>query len=230
VRGVLAFPYSAAFSAFGAAAADYEHHYTRAVNVVVSEDFDDDEALAAGDRINSAWEALEDQALGQMAKEGFSRDQVRLRHTALVRYGRQLNDLTVQSPVVRVDGRLALRQLIQAFEDEYVRTYAEGAQYPRAGYEIFEVGLTATTAKVKPMLRTYDRRSRSVSDSQRGVRRAFFDGEWHEATVHDWRRLANGNVVQGPAIVEESTTTLVVPPGRSGRVDEYKTIWLEEAI
>ena len=36
LKAVLTFPYAAVFSAFGAAAADYEHHYHRAVNVVVA--------------------------------------------------------------------------------------------------------------------------------------------------------------------------------------------------
>ncbi len=34
--------------------------------------------------------------------------------------------------------------------------------------------------------------------------------------------------VSGPVIVEDPTTTLVVPPGRRIRLDEYRTIWMEE--
>ena len=103
LKAVLTFPYAAVFSAFGAAAADYEHHYHRAVNVVVAPGADDEELAEHGARLSRAWERMEHEALAQMNDEGMAADEVRLRHVAMVRYGRQLNDLIVPSPVTRCD-------------------------------------------------------------------------------------------------------------------------------
>src|SRR2546430_13181590 len=91
----LTFPYAAAFSAFGAAAADYEHHYHRAVNLVIPPAASEGDKQAVAGSISTAWARLEEQALGQMQTEGVSPEQVHLRHLAMVRYGRQLNDLVV---------------------------------------------------------------------------------------------------------------------------------------
>jgi 5-oxoprolinase (ATP-hydrolysing) len=41
----------------------------------------------------------------------------------------------------------------------------------------------------------------------------FFDGQWLETTLFDRERLGPGQRVQGPAIVVERTTTIVVEPG-----------------
>jgi N-methylhydantoinase A len=54
-------------------------------------------------------------------------------------------------------------------------------------------------------------------------------GEWQETPVFELSRLRAGNALEGPAIVEDPTTTLVVPPGRRIRLDEYRTIWMEGA-
>ena len=37
--------------------------------------------------------------------------------------------------------------------------------------------------------------------------------------VYDYARLRHGHVITGPAVIEVSTTTVVVPPGMTGRVD-----------
>jgi acetone carboxylase beta subunit len=228
LQGVLTFPYAAVFSAFGAAAADYEHHYTRAVNVVVPPGVPADEAIELGARLSAAWERLEDQALDQMKKEGFDRGSVSLRPLAMIRYGRQLNDLILTSPVTRVKTSEDLQRLLTAFEDSYARIFAPGAQFPQAGFEIFEVGVVASAAKVKPRLMQHPDQGRSASSAMKGPRGAYFDGAWVQTPTYEWQRLASGNQVEGPAIVEDPTTTLVVPPDGRIRVDEYRSLWLEE--
>ena len=150
LRAVLTFPYAAAFSAYGASTADYEHHYNRAVNVVIPPDAKEDDLLAAGRRISEAWERLEQQAIDQMVLEGFDKEEVSIKHLAMVRYGRQLNDFITPSPVGRCETAADLLAVIAAFEELYARVFAKGAQFPQAGYEIFEVGLVASAQKIKP--------------------------------------------------------------------------------
>jgi acetone carboxylase beta subunit len=227
LKAVLTFPYAAAFSAFGASTADYEHHYHRAVNVVVSPNADDEELVAAGARISNAWERLEQQAIDQMVLEGFAREEVVIKPLAMVRYGRQLNDLITASPVSRCRTADDFRMVIAAFEELYARVFAKGAQFPQAGYEIFEVGLVAAARKVKPGL---VRRPLEGPDSRHAlsdVRPAYWGGEYVPTPRYQWDDLRPGNIVQGPAVVEAPTTTLVLPTNRSARIDEYQSVWIE---
>jgi acetone carboxylase, beta subunit len=228
LRGVMTFPYAAAFSAFGAAAADYEHHYHRAVNLVIPPAAGEFDRQAVADSISSAWARLEEQAIGQMEAEGVEADQVRLRHLAMVRYGRQLNDLVVTSPVARCASLADLQLVLAAFEDLYARIYAKGAQFPQAGYEIFEVGLVASAPKVKPRLRPHSLVGPNPAPAQTSVRPAWFDGAFEPARRFSWRLLQPGNQITGPAIIEDPTTTLVLPPGRTARLDEFRSVWIEE--
>jgi len=49
----------------------------------------------------------------------------------------------------------------------------------------------------------------------------FERGGWAEAAVYRREGLLAGNVIRGPALVEEHASTTVVQPGDSLRVDEY---------
>ena len=226
-NGVMVFAYSAAFSAFGAASADYVHHYTSATNIVVPPMADDGVKMGNGQLINRAWEELEEKAMLQMKKEGFAEEQVTFRQQAMIRYGRQLNDLIVTSPVKRIDSVAEWDALIAAFEGAYEAIYTRASKFPQAGYEILEVGLVASVPKIKPVLRKYELKSEKPSSkSVRRKRQSYFKGEWMDTAVYDGHTLTAGNRIEGPAVVEFRTSTFVVPPGKETYVDEYLTFWL----
>lgn len=227
LKSVMTFPYAAVFSAFGAAAADYEHHYHRAVNAVIPPSATDVDLEETGGRMSLAWQRLEEQARDQMGREGVDLSAVRFRHLAMVRYGKQLNDLIVASPVSRGDTADQVRALLRAFEDQYAKVYAKGAQFPEAGFEVFEVGLVASVSKVKPNLVESPLEGENPAEACTDERPAFFDGEWMSTPRFSWTELRPGNRVEGPAVIEHATTTLVVPPDRAARVDGYRTVWIE---
>ncbi len=66
-------------------------------------------------------------------------------------------------------------------------------------------------------------------DSRKGMRRVRFAGEWRETTIHDRDRLAIGAEIAGPAIVEQSDTTILIEPGQSARVDRFGNLILRSA-
>jgi N-methylhydantoinase A/oxoprolinase/acetone carboxylase beta subunit len=41
--------------------------------------------------------------------------------------------------------------------------------------------------------------------------------------------LLPGNEVDGPALIEHPTTTVVLPPGRKIKIDKYRTMHLSNA-
>ncbi|HSS68138.1 MAG TPA: hydantoinase/oxoprolinase family protein, partial [Nocardioidaceae bacterium] len=59
-----------------------------------------------------------------------------------------------------------------------------------------------------------------ASDARSGSRRVFFD-EWVDATTYDRDRLGDGDIVVGPAVVEEFSSTFPVHPGFAAAVDTH---------
>ena len=39
-----------------------------------------------------------------------------------------------------------------------------------------------------------------------------------------------GNVIEGPAIIEETTTTIVIPPKCSARVDHFRNVIIDIGV
>ena len=54
-------------------------------------------------------------------------------------------------------------------------------------------------------------------------------GDFVSCPVYDRDRLRPGNVIAGPAVVEQMDTTTVVLPGMTARVDPYLNLILEAA-
>lgn len=227
MRGILMFPYSSVFSAFGASSADYEHTYSHSVNLLIPPDAGDDAKRELGARVTEVWRDLEQQALREMTAEGFRPEQLELRRMAMLRYGRQLNDLIVTSPVESVVEPEDWDRLLAAFEELYERVYSGAAKYPQAGFDLFEVAVVARAPKIRPNLRKHALEGETPAGAAKLTsRRAYFEHEWTDATVWNLGALRPGNVLPGPAIVEDPTTTIVVPPRRRVWMDEYRTIWM----
>jgi len=72
-----------------------------------------------------------------------------------------------------------------------------------------------------------------VDDASEGTRAVRFgsnvDGAEgsHEAAVYDGDRLPVGSAIEGPAVVEGTESTVVVPPGSTAERDERGTLHLE---
>jgi len=222
-KGVATLPYAAAFSSFGCAAVDISHRYQKSTTVMIHHGADDAFKLMMGQlMLNPGWEAQAD-----FVAEGLPWEQANVRQIAYVRYGSQMDDIEVPSPVSRINSAEDMDKLIAAFEDLYVKVYAGVAKHPQAGYQIFELGLTATIPKVKPKLVKRPLEGKDPPQAAiKGEREVYFNSEWHKAVIYDMDQIRPGNEIEGIAVVEAPATTFFIPPGRRARMDEWLLIWL----
>lgn len=137
----------------------------------------------------------------------------RVERSADLRYVGQSFELTVP-----VDDPLSPEVLCERFHTAHETTY--GYRMDEA-VELVSLRITATTER-DPVSIAYD----GGEKSHIGTRKAFFDGRFHETSVYDRRRLPANSTVDGPAILEQSACTTVIPPAWSGAVHENGTIIL----
>ena len=93
--------------------------------------------------------------------------------------------------------------------------------------ELLTFRLRATTPRTPFALRTIER---GDGDRRRAVkrhRRAWFDGAEVETPVYDGARLRAGDAFHGPAIIEETTTSVIIPSSYACRVDELRNYVLK---
>ncbi|MFC2027258.1 hydantoinase/oxoprolinase family protein [Chloroflexota bacterium] len=227
-KGVATMPWAAGFSSFGCAAVDINHRYQKSTGVIIPYGSEDDYKLMMGQlMLNTGWEEMEKQAAADFAEEGLSWEDAKVQQIAYVRYGGQMDDLEVISPVSRINNAHDMDTLTGAFEESYEKIYSGVAKHERAGFQIMELGLTATLPKVKPKLAKRPLEgAEPLKDAIKGEREVYYDGKWHTTTIYDMDRLKPGNEIDGIAVVEAPATTLFLPPGKHIRMDEWSLIWL----
>jgi N-methylhydantoinase A/oxoprolinase/acetone carboxylase beta subunit len=177
--------------------------------------------------LNPGWDELEKLAEADFKAEGLPWDQATVRQIAYVRYGSQMDDIEVPSPVSRINSAEDMDKLIAAFEDRYEIVYAGVAKHSQAGYQILELGLTATIPKVKPKLVKRPLEGKTPPrEAFKGERAVFIEGRWHQTPLYDMDLVRPGNEIEGIAVIEAPSTTFFVPPGRRVNMDEWSMLWL----
>ncbi len=227
-RGVATMPWAAGFSSFGCAAEDISHRYQKSTPVLIPPGADGAYKMLMGQLLlNVGWDELEKQAAADFAAEGLPWEQAKVQQIAYVRYGGQMEDLEVISPVSRINSPEDMDTLLAAFESLYEKIYAGVAKHERAGFQIMELGVTATVPKVKPKLAKRPLEAKKPSpEAIKGERQVYYDGVWGKATIYDMDSLKPGNEIPGLAVIEAPATTLFLPPGRTIRMDEWTLMWL----
>jgi acetone carboxylase, beta subunit len=229
-NAVATVPWAAAFSAYGNACADYSHRYHAGVSVHIPPGWDTlvFEDIAA--RFNGLWAELEDKARAEFDTAGIAREHVRFRHGFYGRYMGALESTEVSLPFGRIDDADSLHRLTASFDSQYERIYTKGAKSPEAGYFINELVVEGVADKVKPAVPAFEL---GAPDPDRrwhkGTRALYFKKRWREFQVWEMEGLHAGVHLDGPAVVEDPMTTLVVPPGKTAILDEHRIIWLRSA-
>jgi N-methylhydantoinase A len=199
--------------AFGAAAADvlhvFEHSEIMATPVPAA-------------RVNAILAGLEKKAARLMKSESIAASRQRFEFSLDVRHRGQINEVEVSLGSARLPAGYE-PHLRKSFVERYEQLYGRGAALLGAQLEIVVCRLRARALTPRPKLVSARKLSRSIPKAAILKSRRIFwpDLKKHRATpVFDGERLAAGNRIAGPAIVETADTTVVVHPGTALRLDE----------
>ena len=160
----------------------------------------------------------------EVVRESAVAGEVALVRSADARYVGQGYELTVPVPGGRLDAD-ALVRVRASFDEVYAARY--GYANPAEPVEIVTWKLSAVGGA--PRIALAKAATRSVGESRKGTRRAYFPETrgYVDTPVYDRYALAAGTSLSGPAIVEERESTTVLPPGLTAAVDEYATLIAE---
>ncbi|MFL6095219.1 MAG: hydantoinase/oxoprolinase family protein [Blastococcus sp.] len=200
-------------SAFGLLTVDVRNDY---VQTVVAKHADLDLA-----RVQSVFADLEGQAQTALDGEGFGREEQRMQRTADLRYVGQAFEVRV--PVA--DGAAA-EDVAQAFHAAHRQLYGyDFAADPRQAVEWVNLRVSGIGPIRRPDLVELPLKDGGTDRAVTGSRRVFFD-DWIETPTYNRPGLCPGDVVPGPAIIEEFGSTVPVHPGFAATVDAYGNLLL----
>jgi N-methylhydantoinase A len=160
-----------------------------------------------------------------LGREGIAPAQRRLIRTLDLRYRGQSHELTVTVPT----GALTLQDLERVheqFHEAHARAYGYAAREDPV--ELVNVRLTAIGVSPKPRLKALPPGKGDCNEAVKGERPVWFSetSGFTACPIVDRYRLRWGDVVPGPAVIEEVDSTTVVHLGYEALVDEYGNLLL----
>ena len=205
-------------SAFGLLTVDVRNDY---VQTAVAKHHALDHAL-----VQKTFDQLTDKAARALDGEGFPREAHRYTRTVDLRYFGQAFEVRVPAPDGDVTDSYAAH-VADAFHAEHRALYGyDFRDDPRQQVEWVNLRVTGVGPITRPELREIASAEVAGSDASRartGSRPVCFDADagYTETDVY-WRpHLRAGDVLTGPAIVEEFGSTVPVHPGFVVRVDSW---------
>ena len=206
-------PEAGAFCAMGMIAADVRHDYLRTLPQR-SVDW-------SPETISDLYDELEAEALDALAREGVAREDVVLDRYVDAKYQNQLHEITIPVPGGPAAGRRATSTRSRAPSTTCTASSTRSRwRTPRS---------TSTTGGSPPSASStqHEQTPRGAgpedpTPARKGTREACFsrDASLTTAGVYDGDALRPGMKVTGPAIIERTTTTVVIRPGDVLRVNE----------
>jgi N-methylhydantoinase A len=167
--------------------------------------------------INRLFEQIEAQGVKHLVADGFAKSAIRIERSLDMRYVGQVHECTVDIGNFANDAK-ALEKVKGAFHQrhEELYTYSE----PHNAVEVVNIESTLYGHVDKPQP---PRVKKGVPPAKAvvGRRKAIFaaDGKLIDTPVYDGSKLGAGATIKGPAIIEEVTTTIVIEPKWSARLD-----------
>jgi N-methylhydantoinase A len=209
---------AAGWSAFGVAAADAV--IVQDMALLTPSPFDPQ-------LLNKAWAELEEKVRAALPASLRDAD-VALDRFVEMRYRQQVNELTVPAPSGDYTGT-EVDTLIRTFEREYELLFGAGSGYPKAGFMITSLRVTARARVTEHEFVSTESGNPFVVEPTASREVVWYElgAQPRRTPVFNGSRLVPGDRVIGEAIIEFIDTTIVLRRGQQATVDTRSSIVIE---
>jgi N-methylhydantoinase A len=197
------------FSAFGMLCTDLHRDFVKTINR----------------RLNDVNISVINDTVKKMISEGLKHfdqkklsDEIWAEAVADMRYQGQAHDIrvTIPAPVSSIS------EVESSFNNAYNHTY--GYLLEESSIQLINLRVSVYKYCPKPITKRVKSNASRASKSLKNKRKVYFgeSGRYEETRVYHGETFQPGDNLKGPAIVELATTTIVVRPGQTLKMDPYK--------
>jgi N-methylhydantoinase A len=171
-------------------------------------------------KVKSLYKEMVAEALKVLEREGIPKKDRLLERTMRIKYWGQFRDVEVSWP----SGSITHANLsvgMTNFHRRHKELYGSSDKdYP---LEFMGFGLRAIGRMPKLKLKKLGKGDKNPKGALKGERDAYFEESrgFIKTKIYDGDQLLSGNLLEGPCIVEERMTNIVIPPKFKLRVDQY---------
>ena len=210
INKVLIPPAPGLFSAFGLLFSDIQYHHVRTCLRKTNE--------LTSEYLEKLFAAMENEAMKELSDFGYSKEDIDLLKSVDLRYAGQSHELML--PIGTKIGQNEIKDLEERFAKEHERTYGHSAQDDPI--EIVNLRLVSCVKSRKGNYIPHFKRGEEIDDKHR---KAYFGEEYGQLDVDVIARESlSAGTRQGPLIIKEYDSTIVVPPDWSASLDEWGNV------
>ncbi|MFV0298757.1 MAG: hydantoinase/oxoprolinase family protein [Hyphomicrobiaceae bacterium] len=201
-------PIPGAYSALGLVGSDMKRDYVRTLYATT-------DAVDPG-AIEAAFKALEDEGRAMLDRANVPAGRRRFERSLDARYERQSYELSVPAPDGVIDAA-AVARIAEAFHDRHRQTYG----HDNRTEPVQLVSLRVAAIGTIPALAIRQQTAAPGSTFVKGTRDVYFRGQGGVAAqIADRALMPAGSRIDGPAVIEALESTILVPPGWWGAMDD----------
>ncbi len=202
--------YPGVTSALGCVIADMRHDFVRTLNRTL-----DELDLAA---LNQAVAEVAGQGSALLDQAGIAFEGRELQVELDMSYIGQTH--TVATPLPQMEQGVSREAVLAAFQQAYMAAF--GSILQGIGIRVLNLRVAAIGRRKKfDLALLAPPKEGSLAAAQRTTRPVWLDSAWHEAAIYRRLELPLGAEVPGPAVLEQSDTTILIEADLVGRVDAF---------
>lgn len=210
-------PNAGVISAYGLLASDFIQFESLTRRSVLGDD--------SADNIRSVYKEMKDRAIARAREMGLAGELI-ISFVADMRFVGQAFEVPVELETNQLDS-MTTENLREWFGAMHQKLFFFGAEDNKAiEYVSFRLGLTAPLKDVPQLTEP------EIHFAEERIIQLFDQGEWREAKMISRAAMVVGHPLLGPAILEDSTSTLLVPAGwqavRDTNDNMILTLWSKE--
>ena len=170
------------------------------------------------EKLNMLYAEMESEGIESLRRLRVAPENVSLTRSADMRYEGQYHELEVGLP----GGKLTQREIddaANAFHRRHEELHAFAKPELEAEFLTFHLRVSKTQPEISVL--GVGTGSQDPSAALKRRRRCWFGGKWVDTPVYEGAWLKGSNVILGPAIIEEPTTTVVIREGFRCTTDQF---------
>lgn len=179
------------------------------------------------DEFNRVIIEAEKKALKELLEEGVEKERSSLLRFLDMRYVGQHHEVTVEIPNNCNIEDEHLNEIAEIFHKAHEKLYTYST--PETPLEIINLRITAVGHVDKTGLQKQQIGEKDPSYALKNRRKIYFEEyvKFVDIPVYEREKLKPGNLIKGPAVIEERITTIIVHPNWNAFVDSFNNVIME---
>ncbi len=210
---------SALMSAFGMFTMDLGQQYARTR-------FRDLDRIDPGE-VEQIYDEMRSEAEAAFAEIAVGEGALEFYQTVDMRYTGQFHEVEIELPSEPVS-QDSLDELVRRFNEQYEKLY--GYSLPEQPVEFLTFYLKVTRPRRRFELLGTSAKPGDIEQARRGTRSCLLADERVNVRVYDGDRLQPGHRILGPALIDDTTTTVFVGAGSTCQIDPHGHLVISSSL